>query len=124
MDKVTQCMVTFICTCPLLAACGAIPSTTSTATPNDQSTGPTVESTPTQRPLNPPTVKTATTSPTAGNPPENSLVITSNMNGKTFSLKVGDTFEIQLATSSMPGFEWTPEDPDTTILLQEGKAVL
>ena len=51
------------------------------------------------------------------------MVITREMNGKSFSLKVGDSFEIQLVTIPMVGFEWTPKDPDTTILVQEGKAI-
>ncbi len=84
---------------------------------------PTVGAAQEKGPAKPPTVESATTSPTAGNTNENALVITRDMNGKTFNLKVGDTFEIQLATIPMPGFEWTPENPDTTILLQEGKAV-
>jgi predicted secreted protein len=74
-------------------------------------------------PVNTPTLNADTISPIPGNTPEKALVITRDLNGKSFNLLVGDTFEIQLATIPMPGFEWTPQDLDPAILLQQGSPV-
>ena len=123
MVKVTQRLVIITAACLFLAACGVKPSAAPPALSTEKSANPTIESTPAQKPLNTPGVNGATISPTAGITQEKTLVITRDMNGKSFSLKVGDTFEIQLATIPMDGFEWTPKDLDTTILIQEGQAV-
>jgi predicted secreted protein len=123
MDKVTRYLVIITAACLLLASCGLKPSATTLPISNEKSGNPTVESTPAEKPVNPPDVNGATISPTAEITQEKSLIITRDMNGKFFSLKVGEIFEIHLATIPMAGFEWTPQDPDTTILVQEGKAV-
>ena len=45
------------------------------------------------------------------------------MKGKTISLKVGDTFEINIRTIPTPGFKWEVNKLDTTILLELGDPV-
>ncbi len=122
MEKVTQSLVIITAACLLLAACSVKPSVI-TPTANEKSVSPTAGSVQIKGPINTPTVNAATTSPTAGNTPENALVITRDMNGKSFNLHIGDTFEIQLATIPMPGFEWTPQDLDTAVLLQQGRPI-
>ena len=122
MDKVTQFLVIITAACLLLAACG-VKTSISNPDIHENSASPGMGSTPEERLVNTPTINGATISPTTGITPEKVLVITRNMNGKTFSLKVGDTFEIQLTIIPMVGFEWTPQDLDTTILLEEGKPV-
>jgi predicted secreted protein len=122
MDKVTQFLVIISVACLLLAACAVEPSAIPPAIP-EKSASPTVENTPAARLVDTPTVKGATISPTIGNTLEKALVITRAMNGMSFNLKVGDTFEIQLETIPMDNFEWTPLNPDTTILVQEGMPV-
>ena len=123
MKKITQRLVIITAACLLLAACVVKPSAAPPALSTEKSANPTIESTPAQRPLNTPFVNGATISPTTDFPREKTLVITRDMNGKSFSLKVGDAFEIQLATIPMVGFEWTPQNPPPTILVQEGQAV-
>jgi predicted secreted protein len=61
--------------------------------------------------------------PTVGGTGENVIVITHDMNGKSVSLKVGDTFEIQIPTIPTAGYNWEAEDLDATILLQVGDPV-
>jgi predicted secreted protein len=122
MDKVTQFLVIITAACLLLAACGGKPSA-STPGIHENLAIPTAARTQGKKLVDTPTLNGATISPTPGNPPEKMLVITRAMNGKTFSLKVGDPFEIQLTIIPMPGFEWTPQNLDTTILLQQGQPV-
>jgi predicted secreted protein len=122
MDKGTQLLIIITAACLILSACGGkLPAVTPAV--NEKSTSPTVGSTPEQKPVNPTIDKVARISPTAGVPQANPLVITRDMNGKSFSLQAGDTFEIQLSTIPMAGFEWTPQDLDTTILIQQGQPV-
>lgn len=91
MNKFTQFLVLLTAGSFLLTACGQ------NATPTPQ---------------NP--------NPTAGITPVQTLVITQDMNGKTFNLKVGDTFEIQMPTIPTPGYQWEPKDLDKIILVQVG----
>jgi len=122
MDKVTQFLVIITAACLFLAACGG-KAPISIPKIHENSANPTLENTQEKRLVDTPTINGATISPTPGITPEKMLVITRGMNGKTFNLKVGDPFEIQLAIIPMPGFEWTPQNLDTTILLQEGQPV-
>jgi predicted secreted protein len=122
MDNVTQFLVIITAASLLLAACAANqPSLTPTISENQAS--PTLENTPAEKLSNTPTVHGATINPTIQITPGNALVITQAMNGNSFNLKVGETFEIQLATIPVAGFEWTPKDLDTAILLQQGHPV-
>jgi predicted secreted protein len=122
MEKVTQSLVIIAAACLLLAACSVEPSVI-TPGANEKSVSPTVGSVHEKEPIHTPTANAATISPTPGNPAEKTLVITRTMNGKSFTLHIGDSFEIQLATIPMTGFEWTPQNLDTTILLQQGRPI-
>lgn len=61
--------------------------------------------------------------PTVGGTAENAIVITPDMKGKSVSLKVGDTFEIQIPTIPTAGYQWETDELDTAILVQVGDPV-
>ncbi len=61
--------------------------------------------------------------PTVGSTPGVALVITPGMKGQSVSLKVGDTFEIQIPTIPTAGYKWETQDLQTTMLLQLGDPV-
>lgn len=53
----------------------------------------------------------------------NASVITEDMQDKTVHLKVGDAFDVQLPTIPRAGYNWQPQDLDTSILSQMGEPV-
>jgi predicted secreted protein/predicted small secreted protein len=99
MDKFFLILVSMAAGCLLLSACGG----TGAGIPQDM-TGTAL-------------------SATVGGTAENALVITPGIKGNSVSLKVGDTFEIQIPTIPTAGFNWEAKDLDTTILTQVGDAV-
>ena len=122
MVKITRFLAIITAACLLMAACAVEPPVI-TQNVNEKSASPTVASTEGKALVITPNVNEESVSPTVASSEVKVLVITRAMNGQSFSLKVGDTFEIQLATIPIVGFEWTPKDLDTTILFQEGQAV-
>lgn len=101
MDKFTKLLVVMTAACFLLIACGA----------EENLVHPTPKKT--EENLVHPTPKKIEEEP---------LVVTPGIKENLVNLKVGGTFEIQIPTIPTAGFEWEPEDLDTTILLQEGGA--
>ena len=110
MDPFSKILGMMVASCLLLIGCGVIPQ--STLIPL---VGGTAQNT---------FVMTqGAVTPTVGGTAVNAVVITQDMKDKSVSLKVGDTFEIRMATIPTPGFNWVTKDLDTTILLQLGDPV-
>ncbi len=61
--------------------------------------------------------------PTGGGTGEDVIVISPAMKNKPVSLKVGDTFEVQIPTIPTAGYNWQVENLDPAILLQVGDPV-
>jgi len=51
------------------------------------------------------------------------VVVTPAIKGNSASLYIGDTLEVRIPTIPTPGYEWTVQDLDKAILLQDGSAV-
>jgi len=109
MDQVTQVLVIVALSSLILTGCGVVSQNTVSLTIDGTATvGSPVE---------------GTASPIVGGGAANASVITKDMKGKTISLKVGDTFEINIRTIPTPGFKWEVNKLDTTILLELGDPV-